>query len=72
MLHIYNAKFVIVLERVSVPQDAALQPFIEFIRIVRSRGGTVAVVAEDNNQLIVLKSKLNVEVYKSVKEIPWY
>ena len=32
LLHIYNAKFVIVLERVSVPQDAALQPFIDFIR----------------------------------------
>lgn len=72
LLHIYNAKFVIVLERVSVPQDAALQPFIDFIRIVRSRSGTVAVVAEDNNQLIVLKSKLNAEVYKSVREIPWY
>ena len=72
LLHIYNAKFVIVLERVPVPQDAALQPFIDFIRIVRSRSGTVAVVAEDNNQLIVLKSKLNAEVYKSVREIPWY
>ncbi len=72
LLHIYNAKFVIVLERAPVPQDAALQPFIDFIRIVRSRSGTVAVVAEDNNQLIVLKSKLNAEVYKSVREIPWF
>lgn len=72
LLHIYNAKYVIVLEKVSVSQDAALQPFIDFIRIVLSRRGTVAVVAEENNQYIVLKSKLNTEVYKSVKEISWY
>jgi DNA-binding NarL/FixJ family response regulator len=72
LLHIYNAKYVIVLEKVMVSQDAALQPFIDFIRIVLSRRGTVAVVAEENNQYIVLKSKLNTEVYKSVKEISWY
>ncbi|WP_027087991.1 response regulator [Cohnella panacarvi] len=72
LLHIYNAKYVIVLEKVSVSQDAALQPFIDFIRIVLSRRGTVAVVAEENNQYVVLKSKLNTEVYRSVKEISWY
>ena len=72
LLHIYNAKYVIVLEKVSVSQDAALQPFIDFIRIVLSRRGTVAVVVEENNQYTVLKSKLNTEVYKSVKEISWY
>ncbi|MFK7691627.1 response regulator [Paenibacillus sp. HJGM_3] len=72
LLHIYNAKYVIVLEKVSVSQDAALLPIIDFIRIVRSRRGTIAVVAEENNQYIVLKSKLNTEVYKSVKEISWY
>lgn len=72
LLHIYNAKYVIVLEKVSVSQDAALQPFIDFVRIVLSRRGTIAVVAEENNQYIVLKSKLNTEVYKSVKEISRY
>lgn len=72
LLHVYNAKFVIVLERVPIPQDAALQPFEDFIRIVRSRNGTVAVVAEDNSQFVVLKSRMKAEVYKSVREISWY
>lgn len=72
LLPIYNAKFVIVLEKVPVPQDTALQPFIDFVRIVRGRRGTVAVVAEDNNQFMALKSQLSAEVYKSVRDIGWY
>lgn len=72
LLYFYNAKYVIILEKVSVPQNDALLPFIDFIRIVRSRRGTIAVVAEETNQYLVLKSKLNTDIYKSVKEISWY
>jgi DNA-binding NarL/FixJ family response regulator len=64
-------KYVVVFEKSSVIQEEAVEPFVDFIRIVKNRKGTIAVVSEDVGLNIILKSKLGIDVLKSVADVSW-
>jgi two-component system chemotaxis response regulator CheY len=71
LLCFIGTKYVVVFEKTSIVQEEAIDPFIDFIRIVRQRKGTIAVVSEDVGLSLILKSKLGMDVHKSVADVSW-
>lgn len=70
LLHYRRAKIVLDLWEALRHEDG-LRLLNEFVAIVRSRKGTVAVVTGDIGQYAKLKAQLKDGVYRSYDEIPW-
>jgi DNA-binding NarL/FixJ family response regulator len=70
LLHYRKAKIVLELWD-PIVHDGGMRLLTEFIAIVRSRKGTVAVVTGDLGQYANLKAKLKDGVYHSYGEIEW-
>jgi two-component system chemotaxis response regulator CheY len=70
LLYFRKAKIVLELWE-PVASDEGIRLLTEFVAIVRSRKGTVAVVSDDIGQFAKLKAALKDGVYRSYGEITW-